>query len=455
MTPDLVDRLRDHIASSGLIRGPGRALLAVSGGPDSVALAQLMVRLAEELEVQLLVGHVDHGILPDSAAVARSVEALARRLELPFHGARLELGAAATETAARRGRYAALRRIQREQTARYLLTGHHADDQAETVLYRALRGSGPAGLAGIPAAGPEGLIRPLLPFAKRDLAEWLEAAGGMPGVHHDPSNADRRHDRAWIRGHLLPAVRDRFGDSGTHGLLELADQAAADRHAWSALLRALPELGFRRSGRGVEVARTPLRTYHKSLGQAMLRAMAREVGCTVGRRRAQRLWSFVQRASSGRMLQLGGDWVAEIAFERLRIFAFREAAGPGPAVELPWGGAGEGERCFGSWTIRWRPGVAGRLTRRGLTTWVTEGEGGVVRPPRAGDRILPVGGIGRRPVSRLLMEGKIARSERRGFPVLVRDDQVLWLPGICRAGAAVPEPGKAAVQLDARAGGDS
>jgi tRNA(Ile)-lysidine synthase len=87
--------------------------------------------------------------------------------------------------------------------------------------------------------------------------------------------------------------------------------------------------------------------------------------------------------------------------------------------------------------------------RGGFTTWISEGPG-EVRGPRGGDQLVPLGGVGHRSVHRLLMEARVPRSERVEYPVLVRDGEPLWLPGVCRAAAAVPEPGRVALRIDAR-----
>src|SRR5256714_8210584 len=208
MTP-LLSRLGAHVARRRLFAAPGTAVVAVSGGPDSVALLDLLHTLAPELGLSLVVAHADHGIQADSGTVAQAVAALARRYGLPFELGELHLGAEATETAARRARYAWLAELQRRHAARYLVTAHHRDDHVETIVLRLLRGSGPAGLAGMPARARGGLGRPLLPFTHRDLVAYIAARGLR--VHDDPANRDPRHLRSWIRTVLPPLVSERLG----------------------------------------------------------------------------------------------------------------------------------------------------------------------------------------------------------------------------------------------------
>src|SRR2546430_10858462 len=121
----LLSHLRTHLARPRLLGEPGVALVAVSGGADSVALLDLLHPLTPELGLSLVVAHVDHGIRSDSGTVARAVRELAERYELPFEVGELSLGPDATETVARRARYAWLGEVQRRHGARYLVTAHH------------------------------------------------------------------------------------------------------------------------------------------------------------------------------------------------------------------------------------------------------------------------------------------------------------------------------------------
>ena len=249
MTTGLRDRLLEHLVSTKLFDPPGLALLAVSGGADSVALLDLMCCVGEELELKLAVAHVAHGISAEAAEVVPHVQELAQTYGVPFHLEELALGSEATETVARHARYGALRSIQKELGALYLATGHHQDDQVETVLYRFLRGSGVAGLAGIPSKGPNGLVRPLLRFGRAELEAWLVQrfpdAAARPPLFDDPANADVRHDRSWLRHQLLPFLRQRFGEALDSRLADVGSHAERDNAAWTAVLRTLPDLDFR------------------------------------------------------------------------------------------------------------------------------------------------------------------------------------------------------------------
>lgn len=201
---------------------PGSAVTcAVSGGPDSSAL--LVLAVAAGLAVTAV--HVDHGLRDGSAAEARVVGSLAARFGAGFRSvaARVEPGGD-LESRARAARLAAL--------PAGALFGHTADDQAETVLLRLLRGTGPAGLAGMRAAA-----HPLLRLRRAETVELCDALGIEP--LDDPMNADPRFTRNRVRAELLPQLCDLAERDVVPLLCRLADQAAAQADLLAALAGGL------------------------------------------------------------------------------------------------------------------------------------------------------------------------------------------------------------------------
>ena len=442
----LLSRLRDHVARRRLFAGGGTAVVAVSGGPDSVALLDLLHGLAPEFGLALVVAHADHGIQADSASVAQAVAALARRYRLPFELGQLHLGPEATETAARRARYAWLTELQRRRAARYLVTAHHRDDQVETILLRLLRGSAPAGLAGMPVRARGGLVRPLLAFTHHDLVEHV-AAQSLP-VHHDPANHDPRHLRSWVRTVLLPLVSARLGAGARDDLARAGRAAALERRAWDRVLRHLPDLGLRLAEDGFDVARGGLAGYDNALAVAVLRAAARRAGLVLGLKGARQLVRLARRPSGRRQaLGGGGGWVAAVEFDRLRVTRAREVGEVVEVVEVAEDDE-RGQAEFGEFRVEWSAQRApARLKRGEWTTWIAGGDW-EVRAVRPGDRLVPLGAPGHRPVRRLLMEARVPRSGRAQYPIVARGETILWVPGICRSAADLPRPGTPAVRVD-------
>lgn len=179
--------------------------LAVSGGPDSLAL---MLLAHAALPGRIAVASIDHGLRPEAAGEVALVERLAATRGIPFTAITLTPQPGNLQAQARAGRYAALADWARASGLGAVATAHHADDQAETLLMRLNRGSGLAGLAGVRAASRiEGsevvLLRPLLGWRKAEL-EAVVAAAGIVAVQ-DPSNANPDFDRVAIRAHLAGA----------------------------------------------------------------------------------------------------------------------------------------------------------------------------------------------------------------------------------------------------------
>ena len=443
---DLRSRVLEGARGRGLFDPPGTTLLAVSGGADSLALLDLFAAgggVAEHLGLDLVVGHIDHGMQPGSAAVAERVRETAERYGVPFVLRTLELDADATETEARERRYVALRNMQAETGAVFLVTAHHADDQVETVLFRALRGSAPAGLAGIPVKRRDGLVRPLLGVRHAELEAWAGQHVGWS--HEDPANRDGRHDRSWIRHELLPMLRDRYPDVDDR-LIGLGQRAALDRRAWAEALSVVPDLDLAVVGSDISFALGPIEKVPEALGSSLLRAAARQGGVTVGPRRAVKLRQFLAAGSGSGAFDLGEGWIARRVFDRCVIAR-------GPALETPGRvtvstRGGETIR-WGRWEITVAADRAGHPDRVGLETWIEVSEA-ELRGFEAGDRVRPLGGVGRRKVRRLLMEARVPFHERRSYPVVVQGRRVVWVPGICRSAHAVPSPGDPALRLQAR-----
>ncbi len=203
-----------------LARGTG-LLVAVSGGPDSMALLDVLGRIAKKRELRLYACGVDHGLRAAAASELALAEALAARWGVPFCVERVTVDASRNvQENARNARYAALRRVARESGSDFIVTAHHADDRAETVLGRLLRGAGPRGLAVLPARAGD-LVRPLIRARRKDVLLHVERHRLV--CADDPSNVDRRFLRTRIRHEVLPLLEALSPEVVRH-LTALADQ---------------------------------------------------------------------------------------------------------------------------------------------------------------------------------------------------------------------------------------
>ena len=203
---DLVARFHDDLRALWPPAGRDGPLgLAVSGGPDSLALLLLA---HEAMPGEIAVASINHGLRVEAAGEVALVERICRERDIPFTALNVEIGEGNVQARAREARYEALGQFAEDQGLGAIATAHHADDQAETLLMRLNRGSGLAGLAGVRAASTlpsreTPLLRPLLTWRKADLERVCADAGIKPAS--DPSNQDERFDRARMRAAISTA----------------------------------------------------------------------------------------------------------------------------------------------------------------------------------------------------------------------------------------------------------
>ena len=199
---------------------PGeRVVVAVSGGPDSLALLSILREILPAVPLHLTVAHFDHGWRADSEQDRDFVASMAAEWGFAFHTSRASSDTPRTEEAARSARYAFLRHVAGATESTAIALGHTQDDQVETLLLHLLRGSGARGLAAMRRRDGD-LARPLLDFSRHELEAYLARLHLTP--RHDPSNDDPRFTRNRLRQQLLPAI-DAFDPSARELLARTAD----------------------------------------------------------------------------------------------------------------------------------------------------------------------------------------------------------------------------------------
>lgn len=244
-------------------------VLAVSGGPDSVAMLRAAVAVKQRAggAGQLFAAHLNHGIRPDEAAADETwLRELCGQLNLPLEVGHSNVPALAEsvgdglEAAARQARYDFLQTTAEKLGARFVAVAHTADDQVETILHRILRGTGVAGLAGMPRTRPLSptvtLVRPLLHVERDDVLTYLAKLG--QDFRLDATNTDARHTRNRLRHELLPLLRGRFNPDVHQSLLRLATQAEETQQLLSNLVSDLAQKSVRHSADGFEIECAPL-----------------------------------------------------------------------------------------------------------------------------------------------------------------------------------------------------
>lgn len=416
-------------------------VLACSAGPDSSALATIVAHLRPDLRLHL--AYVAHGLRGEAQDrdEADRVSRLASRVGathavLPVAVARAGGG---LESAARDARHAALEAEALALDAAAVLLGHHAEDQAETVLLRLARGTGPDGLAGMmPTHGMR--VRPLLEVRRADLHRVADelAPGVIAGAADDPMNDEDAFARVSVRRHVLPAL----GDVGPDPVGAITRLAALVRDE-SSTLDALSErgadgLGIVTVGDAVALPSVALRALADAIARRVLRAtLARAAGAPPDAETVER----VLRAPDGWRATLAGPLDVEVGRGWHVIAPATARASDLPQVMLdlatpsvlhrPSGMTLAVERSEGATRLAARPGVGlppGLAPGRLEVVLLTTGALGL-RTRRDGDRVRTPGGT--RSLSDLLSEAGVPRALRDLLPVIVdASGRVLWVPGV-------------------------
>jgi len=462
----LLDHVRAVIAAHDMLRAGDRVLAAASGGPDSVALVHALRELGYPVEI----AHFDHQTRGgQSAQDAQFVARLAKRLGIPCHVGSRPVAREARETGrsfeqhARDARYAFLLRIARERSIGVIATGHHADDQAETLLLRIIRGSGIHGLAGIPPVRvAEGLriVRPLLDCSRPEILAYLK--GKRLRYCTDVTNADQSIPRNRVRHELLPLLERRYNPGVRAALLRLAEM----QRLQNALLRPLEEEALARS---VNAAGAIDRAQFAGLTEALRRGCVARlaqrwgVGCDFARVLAAT--AFILYGATGRRLDIGGG----VYLYNSRAATFFVSSGRKPVVVCePLLIPGE-TRALG------RRFVARRLDNapdRPLRAYCTParqvfdadevGARLYVRVRRPGDRFAPLGMHGEKKLSDFFIDRGVPAPCRDAVPLIADDARIFWVVGYMpsSSGAVGPrtrhfleieaalEPGETAYEAD-------
>lgn len=222
--PTLLRLVETTLRSECDLPADPRLVLAVSGGPDSMALCDVLGQLRERQGFQLLVCSIDHGLRPEAKDEVALVERFCAARGLPFVARGLGLlDGPNLQERARDARYRALREVARENfgSGALLVTAHHKEDRAETVLLRIVRGTSLEGLAVLPPRS-EDVLRPMISASRTDVEAHL-LRHSVPSVT-DPSNRDVRFTRVRVRQQLLPLLTE-LGNGAVDHLVELADEA--------------------------------------------------------------------------------------------------------------------------------------------------------------------------------------------------------------------------------------
>jgi tRNA(Ile)-lysidine synthase len=273
----LLERICRTIERYRMFRSGQRVGVAVSGGADSVGLVAVLRELAPRFGLSLQVLHLDHGLRgEESRGDAEFVRDLASSWGLPAVIQTASMPADGNlEEAARKARLGFFRQQMASGTVDRVALGHTRSDQAETVLFRFLRGSGTAGLAAIRPVTASGLVRPLIDVERSEVRTWLRDRG--LAWREDSSNRDPAFARNRIRHQLLPRLSADWNPALEATLARTADWALAEESYWQAEIARLAEALFTRRGGSIVVAADRLAALPLAVARRLVRRALEEV----------------------------------------------------------------------------------------------------------------------------------------------------------------------------------
>ncbi|OAG26832.1 tRNA lysidine(34) synthetase TilS [Thermodesulfatator autotrophicus] len=438
----LIRKVRRHIEKFALLSNGERVLVAVSGGPDSMALLHVLLALKEELELDLYIAHYDHRLRKESVKEALFVKDYAKKLGLPFilAAAPVKLYARrekiSLEAAGRELRYRFFERVAEEYGLNKVALAHQADDLAEEVLLRFIRGAGRRGLAGIPVKRGGIFIRPLLLVSREEIDDFLQKEG-IPYVE-DPSNEDPRFLRNRVRHLLIPFLEKHFHKNVKECLKRTALLVAEEEEFLGCLALQKLEKHGRKEADAFHLSVRGLINVPLVLRRRMYLEALKAIGVPLFRVRLshiEQIESLLTGKTRGN-INLPGGFIARREPGRL---VFKKVEAPLKPFREEITGTGE-YLLPNNITLRVYYTRAGEAPKNALVLDAQKASFPlIVRSHLPGDRIRLLGLSGRKKLKKIFWEHKLTHDERRIWPIVEKDGEIIGLPGLAIAENYAPK----------------
>ncbi|URN95995.1 MAG: tRNA lysidine(34) synthetase TilS [Candidatus Pristimantibacillus lignocellulolyticus] len=444
-----------NVAKTEQLWEPGSTIVvAVSGGPDSMALLHILHSIASRDSLQLVVAHVNHGFRPEESAaeyqlVRQVAEQLAliceyTELDMPLY---LEQNTINSQAASRQRRYAFLYEVCERHNAKYIALAHHGDDQAETVLMHILRGTGITGLSGMAIKRPEKnveLIRPLLRMRKDNLILYCQEE--HISYLNDSSNEKRDYFRNEVRLDVIPYLQS-FNPKLTQSLARLADVAGMEDDWMQQQANQMFVDHVKHQGQSIIINCKALLDAHVALQRRLIKLILSylsQEATSISFEGIERIrWAAGDAATSTYRIDVGEGIVCVREYDILRFvhindYSLSQSTKVEPLIiekqQLP---------CvvqYGNWFISCKLYEGDAQLRNPASRYeaVFDYEAIsfplTIRSREIGDRMNVIGLNGSKKVQDMFVDAKIAVSERDTYPILQQHSgQIIWLPGVRRS----------------------
>ena len=437
-TGDLLEKVRTYVTKYRMFDPPDMIVVAVSGGPDSVCLLDLLFRLRKVLGVRLCVAHLNHELRGGASdGDARFVSRLAGKMDLPFHSGRCDAETLAkaegrsVEDASRQARLRFLEEVRTRVGAARVALGHTRGDQAETVLLRLLRGSGRGGLGAMRPVRDGVWVRPLLEVSREEVLSYLNLR--QLRFRRDASNRDTRFTRNRIRLDLIPRLRSDYNPE-IEGILARTALLLGEEEAW---LEEVVQRAFSRAKRHAAPGKIVLDIkrvlgYHIILQRRIIRKALFDLGSPgdgLAFEAVERVVNALNRTSFGirSSEQIGIFRTSDALIFSRPLSPFEIPVRiPGRTLIPPLGitlfariHSASGIRAF----IRSASSDEAYLDLSSVEPGV------ILRNQRREDRVSPLGMRGTKRVNDLLADAKVHRSLRDSVPILASGGNIIWVVG--------------------------
>ena len=446
------------IRDFNMLRSGDTVLMAVSGGPDSVALLHTMLTLQTEFDIRLGVAHLNHGLRPSAAVTdAGFVSSLCQKKGLRYHAEKRDLRArhhrqkGSLEALARQVRYDFLSRVAQKIGYNKIALGHHAADNAELILMNLFRGSGPLGLSGIPPVRDNRFIRPLIGQSREQIMTFLQEY--QLDFTLDETNQDTRFLRNRIRHELLPDLIRHYNPNLVDTLNRTADILRAEEELLEQTAQQALDSMSDMHNRAVRVSISKLLENHVALQRRILRVAIGRVKGDLRKMTLQHIdavLNLCRQGSSGQQLCLPDKVTVQILPKRL-LAVHKSLAMPDSRMHshghdplplynlvLPRPGMGVQKvaikelkttlifRCMPVESIA-NPTSAGQDTAFFDMDQLTSPLS--LRYNLPGDRFMPLGMRGTQKLKNYFIDHKIPRDKRPTIPVLLSNNRIVWIVG--------------------------
>ena len=414
-----------------------KIVLAVSGGPDSTAMLYIMNDLREELGCSLYIAHLNHCLRgEESSADAEFVKEQAEKLHIPFTIEKIDVKSMITnkeslESGARRIRYDFYRKVMSETKADKVAQGHTADDQAETILMRLLRGSGTKGLSGIPPIRDGIYIRPLIEISRSEVVAYLQNIGVQP--RWDSSNLSTEYERNRIRHELIPLIEKRFSPNIKAILQQTAEILRSEDDFLDTIAKSAMTKCIKNNRNEAEGVIDDLKKYHIAIQRRIIRLAIESILGDLNRYEFQHIdeiMALIESGTTGKSISLPRGIIAEKSYGKIIIKLDKEEyVEPFDfTIKVP------GETEIPSLGLKVMTFVGNvdsyskEIYQKTFDYDVVNGELHL-RNRRKGDRFQPLGMSSTKKLKEYFIDEKIPKLQRDKIPILTDGNKIMWVVG--------------------------